>query len=141
MYRKESIVLVMRRGETRDVMAEQLRERGYQVACCDEHSKLERCGEGTRVAMIITDLVLPESTGLFQLGALAAKHPRALRLLLVPDGAHEIGEAAMAEQLTHLYLCKPVSTASLLSAIHVANRFALRYHRRLRRGDVLQMVA
>lgn len=116
---QERILVIEDDGAVRRLIADMLGEAGYEVVCAaDGREGLQRFGEAP-VALVITDLFMPEMDGLEVLHELRRLAPAA-RILAVSGGAAELPLdllGASARLGAAAVLRKPFTSDELLAAV------------------------
>jgi DNA-binding response OmpR family regulator len=102
-----------------DTAKDILEDAGYYVAIADSQSAALDCLEKNSFNVMITDLNLPDGSGLELAGKARAKFPRLPILLMTgqADGAQPAGLTARQHGEVDEYLVKPVSPAQLLNIL------------------------
>lgn len=107
----ETILLVEDDEAVRGLVARTLRQCGYRVLEADGKRSAEACcrSRDARIDLLITDLVLPDASGLVLIAALKALRPE-LRVLVITGYG---GQGALKETADLAVLPKPFDVAEL----------------------------
>jgi CheY-like chemotaxis protein len=105
--------------DSRELLAEALRERGHQVAIAAYGAAALAQIHAGRVDAVLLDLGLPDMTG-YEVAREVRRCPalRGIRLIAVTGYAGKAHRAAAREAEIDEYLVKPVRVATLLDALY-----------------------
>lgn len=117
----EVILLVEDDEQVRGIVSETLARRGYEVATAASTEAAERIvGErGAQIALLLTDVVLPEKSGVALFEDIAAMHP-GLKVLYMSGYAPAEQSLASHGRLPEPLLRKPFRTTDLAAAVRDA---------------------
>lgn len=120
-----SILLVDDEPAIREVFTRFLARRGHSVIACAtaEHGlevAQQRKGE---IDVVVTDLILPDMSGLDLARGLLACAPNARVILLTGEPNSESADSARELQV-HKYLAKPIRAGALIDVVEEAGRLS-----------------
>lgn len=114
-----NILIIDDEPAIRNVFCHFLTRRGHQVVACGSSAEARREAEKTRFDVIVTDLVLPDGTGLDLARDLRAVCPDAKVILLTGEPSDETARRADALDIFK-YLAKPIRASALIEVIEEA---------------------
>jgi two-component system cell cycle sensor histidine kinase/response regulator CckA len=117
----ETILVVEDEAAVRSFVARVLRENGYQVveAATGQEGLEAFIAEGDRIQLVLTDVVLPDGSGLQLAHRLLSRKPQ-LKVLLTSGYLDEVSQLTAIREKRFPFLPKPYTVTDLLRAVREA---------------------
>ncbi len=113
---REQILVVDDEEALRELVAELLSQKGYQVLCAKDAEQALQIMQSTSIDLILSDLIMPGMNG-YQLAALVRKEYPATKILLASGFVEERNFDKIDRQLHAQMLHKPYNSRVLYSAV------------------------
>ena len=94
-----------------------LRHENYEVITCTSPLEAMRRLDAGGVDILLSDIDMPEMTGLELIASTRTKHPQVARILLTGDSTLESALAAINDGAVHKYLTKPWRSKELRESL------------------------
>jgi FixJ family two-component response regulator len=114
---EETLLLVDDEQDVIDALARTLRNGGYRMLEATSGTAALDIVQREQVDLLLTDIDMPDMTGLDLLTKVRATHPQIVRFILTGVASLDSALVAINEGAVHRYLTKPWDTEGLRSAI------------------------
>jgi DNA-binding NarL/FixJ family response regulator len=114
---QETLLLVDDEQDVVDALARTVRDRGYRILAATSGTKAMELLEQEKVDLLISDIDMPDMSGLELVTRVRKSKPDVVRFILTGVASLESAMAAINEGEVHRYLTKPWDTEELRSAI------------------------
>ncbi|MBW1739589.1 MAG: sigma-54-dependent Fis family transcriptional regulator [Deltaproteobacteria bacterium] len=118
----QKILIVDDDPEILEVIADILREKGYDVGTAEDGAKAIKCIDAEFYDLVITDLKMPEIDGMMLLRHVVDQSPDTVCIILTGYGTIESAVEAIKTGAFH-YITKPIKSGEMLMVVETALRY------------------